>query len=267
MDLTKPMKLLMLEDEEFECNRFKNYINTRIDVKLIATTNSCNEALDYIKSHFIEGVIVDIELHDGSGGSGLNFLADLNSLNLDMKPLVIITTNNLSKRTHNTARKLGVDLIFCKTQKDYSPETVINSFIMLRSSLYCDTPISIVNKTNLETKEDCEKRIVSRINIELDNIGIPHHLTGRQYIFDALYYLLQTKDNNPSYLYFLAAKYKKGNSSVSNAIQVCINNAWNTTPYDELEKLYTARVSYKNGVPTPVEFIYYYVEKIKKLIN
>ena len=33
-----------------------------------------------------------------------------------------------------------------------------------------------------------------------------------------------------------------------------------------LEKYYTAKINYETGVPTPMDFIYYYNEKIKKML-
>ena len=49
-------------------------------------------------------------------------------------------------------------------------------------------------------------------------------------------------------------------------IKVNNKNFYNVTAIEDLEKLYTAHINYNTGVPTPVEFIYYYVEKIKKEI-
>ena len=35
---------------------------------------------------------------------------------------------------------------------------------------------------------------------------------------------------------------------------------------EDLAKYYTAKVNYETGVPTPMQFVYYYVDKIKKVI-
>ena len=35
---------------------------------------------------------------------------------------------------------------------------------------------------------------------------------------------------------------------------------------EDLTTYYTAKVNYETGIPTPMEFIYYYVDKIKKMI-
>ena len=35
---------------------------------------------------------------------------------------------------------------------------------------------------------------------------------------------------------------------------------------DDLLKYYTATINHETGIPTPMEFVYYYRDKIKKLI-
>ena len=267
MSTKKLMKILILEDDEFECTRFKNSINKRDDIRLVFATNSCKEAISLLKSDNIEGVIVDIDLHGGTGGTGLDFLKDLKSLNLDIKPVVIITTNITSKRVYSTIRKLDGDLILCKGQIDYCPEIVLNNLLLLRDSLGYGFSDNLIKDTNLETEEERKNRISSKINSELDLIGMSHHLKGRNYIFEAIYYLVEKNNDDLYYLQYLIDKYKKVGSSISSAMQSSINNAWRNTPYEELEKYFTANISYRKGTPTPVEFIHYYVDKIKQAIK
>ena len=54
--------------------------------------------------------------------------------------------------------------------------------------------------------------------------------------------------------------------SPANGIQNAIFHAWRITPIEDLTKYYTARVNYETGVPTPMEFIYYYKDKVKTMI-
>ena len=63
---------------------------------------------------------------------------------------------------------------------------------------------------------------------------------------------------------FSIKKYKKSSTTITNGIQNAIIHAWRITPPDDLVKYYTARINLDKGIPTPMEFIYYYVNKIKK---
>ena len=62
MNTSKPMTLLLLEDDKITTNEFEKYIATRTDVTLVAKTNSSIDALKLVKKYRTEAVIVDLEL-------------------------------------------------------------------------------------------------------------------------------------------------------------------------------------------------------------
>jgi len=263
MNKEKPMSILLVEDDECEVNNFKEYMETREDVKLVKYTNSSYEGLDFVKKYLPEGIILDLELHKGEG-SGLNFLEEIRKIELDFKPLIVVTTNVSSDIIYNHIHSLGVDFIFYKKQADYNPEIVVNSMVSLRETLFSNNGNS--PKTTTETPIEHEERVKEKINNELELIGISNHLKGRRYLFDAIFYLLENNNQNETVFNYLSRVYKLGNGSISRAMQTAINRAWRTSPIDELEIHYKARVNYETGVPTPTEFIYYYAEKIRKFI-
>lgn len=263
MSREKPMPILLIEDDEYEINSFKEVIQARDDVKLVQYTNSSYVGLEYVKKYIPEGIILDLELHQGEG-SGLDFLENIKRSNLDFKPLIVVITNVFSEIIYNYIHALGVDFIFYKKQSDYNPEIIINSMVSLRETLYSNKINTI--KTTTETPIEYEERIKEKINSELDLIGISTHLKGRKYLFDAIFYLENNNNDKESVFYYLANKYKVGNSSVSRAMQTAINNAWRKSPIEDLMLHYKARINYETGVPTPTEFIYYYAEKIRKFI-
>lgn len=259
----KPMRILLIEDDEIQCNKFKNYVSTRNDIKLVAITNSSNKALEYVKDYNPEGIILDIELHKGQG-SGIEFLEKVKKYTKKFKPIIIVTTNSSSDILYNNLHEEGADLIFYKQQIDYSIKSVISALILLRKSLYKHNS---ENKDELlkETKAELKNKIASRINSELDLIGISSHLKGRRYIYDAILYLIEDdKKNDDTVFNYLAKVYKKSSSSISRVMQTAINYAWKTSAPEELEVYYTAKINYHTGVPSPTEFIYYYANMIKK---
>lgn len=266
LNIAKPMPILLIEDNETEVQCFKEYLKTRDDVNLVKSTNSSYQAIEYTKMYIPEGIILDLELHKGEG-SGISFLENLQKLNLDFKPLIVVTTNVSSNIIYNHIRELGADFIFYKNQSDYCPEIVINSMISLRENIHSSKTDNRKPNSTTETPEEYEKRIREKINIELDLIGIANHLKGRRYIFDAIFYLIDNKGkDDSSVFYYLSNLYKVGNSSISRAMQTAINYAWKISSIDDLMNYYTARINYETGVPTPTEFIYYYAEKVRKLL-
>lgn len=175
-DIKRPMSILIIEDNEIEVNNFNECIKLKNDVKLVKATNSSITAIEYVKSYMPEGIILDLELHNGEG-SGLMFLKELQKLKLDSKPLIIVTTNVASTIIYNLVRKLGVDFIFYKKQNDYSAEMVINSMISIRDIVSNEN-----NKRKQEgqTSIEDEEKIKQMIKNEMDLIGIPNHLKRQQ---------------------------------------------------------------------------------------
>ncbi len=261
--MSKAMKILIIEDDINDCNNFINCIKKRDDFELVAITDSDIDALKYVKLKRPEGIVLDLELNDSKSGNtnSLEFLSNLRKMNLNYTPIVIVTTHVYSKKTYEILHRNQVDLILYKDHPKYSCDIVLNNFLKYR-----DVTLDNDNKTIVEKIEDDENRISTLINHELDLIGVTVKLKGRKYIHDAILYLIQNENSDVNVIQYLAKIYKKSGNTITNGIQNAIIHAWRVSAIEDLETYYTTKVNYETGVPTPMEFIYYYVEKIKKLI-
>ena len=259
----KPMKILIIEDDINDCNSFKKCAANRNDIEIVAMTDSDLEGLKLVKSKRPEGIVLDLELNNSATGSidSLEFLVNLKKLNLNYEPIVIVTTHVNSKRTYEILHRNGVDLILYKDNPKYSSEHVLNNFINLRNA-----DIDYKEPSIEEIMQNEEDKISNIINDELELIGVTAKLKGREYIHDAILYLVQDDSNKINVIQYLVNKYKKSGTTITNGIQNAIIHAWRVTPVEDLEKYYTARINYETGIPTPMEFIYYYVNKIKKMV-
>lgn len=259
----KPMKILIIEDDINDCNSFKKCAENRDDVEIVAMTDSDLEGLKLVKTKRPEGIVLDLELNNSATGSidSLDFLMNLRKLNLTYEPIVIVTTHVNSKRTYEILHRNGVDLILYKDNPKYSSEHVLNNFINLRNA-----NIDYKEPSIEEILQNEEDKISNIINDELELIGVTAKLKGREYIHDAILYLIQDDSNKINVIQYLVNKYKKSGTTITNGIQNAIIHAWRVTPVEDLEKYYTARINYETGIPTPMEFIYYYVNKIKKMV-
>lgn len=260
---SKPMKILIIEDDIDDCNNFINCIKNREDVELVALTDSDIEGLTYVKLKRPEGIVLDLELNNSKTGNtdSLGFLSSLRKLNLNYQPIVIVTTHVNSKRTYEILHREGADLILYKGHPKYSSDYVLNKFLNLREL----APKQTIETLKEELKEN-ENKISDSIYYELDLIGISAKLKGRQYIHDAILYLIQNENSNINVIQYLTKIHKKSGTTITNGIQNAIIHAWRVSAIEDLEMNYTARVNYETGIPTPMEFIYYYVDKIKKKI-
>ena len=238
-------------------------VKHRDDVEIIAITDSDVEGIKYAKLKQPEGIILDLELNNSMTGNAdaLGFLSELKKLNLDYEPIIVVTTHIHSKRIYDMVHRNGADIILYKNHPRYSADYVLNKMLSLREV----TPQKTI-ETLREELEDNRKKISYCIARELDLIGIPAKMTGRKYIHDAILYLIENKGDNINVIRHLTNIYKKSGNTITNGIQNAIMHAWNNTPVDDLLEYYRARVSPETGVPTPMEFIYYYVDKIEREI-
>ena len=259
---TKSMKILIIEDDRNDCNNFINSVKNRDDVEIIGITDSDVEGLKYAELKQPEGIILDLELNNSITGNAdsLEFLTELKKLNLGYEPIIVVTTHIHSQRIYDMVHKNGADIVLYKNHPRYSADYVLNKMLSLRE---------VTQKTVETLKEELEdnsKKISYCIARELDLIGIPAKMTGRKYIHDAILYLIENKGDNINVIRHLTNIYKKSGNTITNGIQNAIMHAWNNTPVDDLLEYYRARVSPETGVPTPMEFIYYYVDKIEREI-
>lgn len=259
----KPMKILIIEDDPIDCKNFMDCIKNRKDIDLITITDSDVDALNYVRLKHPEGIVLDIELNNSASGStdSLEFLSNLKKLNLNYQPIIIVTTHINSKRTYDILHKNGVDIILYKDHPKYSAEHVLNKFISLRDL----SPKSSV-ATLKEELVDMETKISNSIYHEMDLIGVTPKLKGRQYIHDAILFLIQNNTNDIGVIQYLTKIHHRSGTTITNGIQNAIIHAWRFSSYEELSIYYTAKISHETGIPSPMDFIYYYVDKIKKLI-
>lgn len=258
------MKLLLIEDDKKEWEAFKKVTKFKHNIEFIGITDSDIEGLELVKQKQPDGIILDLELNKGSGNSnGFIFLEKLKKLNLNNLPKIVVTTNVCSDTVYEYLHENGVDLIFYKKQENYSYENVINTLDLLKG----------YNKKQKDSKlmipkeDEIYDLISNKINEELDLIGVSSHLKGRKILYDAIYYVIESeKDTETTVSQYLVKLYKKSSSTINRAMQNAILHAWRVSPIEDLTKYYTAKVNYETGVPTPMEFVYYYAEKIKKEI-
>ena len=262
---TKPMKILIIEDDLEDCNNFIDCAKRRKDVEIVGITDSDIEGLREVKIKHPDGIVLDLELNNSTNGNAdsLNFITNLKKLNLNYEPIVIVTTHIKSKRTYNILHRQGVDMILYKGQPNYSANYVFNTFFTFREL----EPEKTIETLKEEMKENKEK-ISDFIDEELELIGITSKYVGREYIHDAIMYLVENDDGNNKHddnvIRIIANKYNKSDTTITNGMQNAIAHAWNSMPYEDLEKYYKGHIDSNRGMPTPMELIYHYKKKAIK---
>lgn len=258
--MEKPLRVILIEDDAETCKKFSECAEKIEEIELCAVTNNSYRALELVRENMPEAIILDLELNEGKG-SGILFLQGLKDVEIDFKPFILITTNNLSNTMHEYSRQLGADFIMSKYQSDYSEETPMEFLRKMKDILQNNAKKQYADYATTESTYEHNKRLERMVIMELDCVGISPKALGYKYLTDAILYTI--KDEGINIYSEIGKKYDKTDSSVERAMQNAINKAWRTYDIDELLKHYTARISSEKGVPTLTEFIYYYARKIK----
>ncbi|MEA5011155.1 MAG: sporulation initiation factor Spo0A C-terminal domain-containing protein [Angelakisella sp.] len=258
--MDKRLSILLVEDDKEACKAIQDYIDELDDISLVGIVNNSNEALECVKNYLPEAIILDLELHQGSG-NGLLFLNELKKEELPFYPFVLITTNNSSAVIYDYARQLGADFIMAKHQEDYSPKKVVDFLRIMKNSIQSKISSKAPEHNTTEAPEQRMKRIVRRISLELDYIGISPKHVGYKYLSDAIQLVIKGPTNKLCTI--IGTKYGKTEFSVERAMQNAIDKAWRTSDIEDLLEHYTAKISSDKGTPTLTEFVYYYANKIK----
>lgn len=277
--MTEPMKILLLEDDPQDCREIENYVAAQEDVTLVGCTGDAGMALELVPQKCPDAIIIDLELHQGSG-NGLQFLKDLKQLRLSYHPYLLVTTNNSSRTTHEAVRAFGADFIITKYESDYSAQYVIEFLRMMSEiiearnanpnqvhatpSAYADTMHETgtfhVQSATSAPESSGKRSLMQVIYEEMNLIGISPKTVGYKYLADAI--LIKTQDPNANIYAVLGPRYQKTDTSIERAMQNAINRAWRTSDPEDLLTYYTARIRSDRGVPTIMEFIYYYATKL-----
>lgn len=264
MNHEKPMPILLIEDDVSECLKFKNCTNKRTDITFVGMTGSSIEGLNCVKTRLPEGIILDLELNRGKG-SGIQFLSDLKTTELALRPIVVVTTNSPSEIVYNHVHDNGAALVFYKRKSDYCPDMVLNHLLVLRKSLLVMNGELPDDLQTLESPEERRTRITQRVDTELHLIGISPKYKGRKHLYEAIGLLLSNEKGAPeSVINQIATAHKTSYSAIIRTMQTAINNAWESSAIDDLSLHYTARIDVRTGVPSPTEFIHYYADKIRR---
>ncbi len=264
--MNNELTILLVEDNPFECQSLIDYINNSEKLVLAASTNNAYQALDYIQEYYPDIIILDLELHMGSG-TGLDVLNNLKNLHIGITPYILVTTNNTSSVIHEFARRFGADFIMTKNQADYSAKNVIDFILMLydviQNKCHPKTELHTVSVTNSPHLK--KQRLRQKIHACLNSIGINPKVLGYTYLTDAIELSVHSQTEHLSDT--IAQTYRKSPASIERAMQNAINKAWSICDIDTLEQNYTARIQSDRGVPTITEFVCYYAIKIRDSEN
>ena len=252
------LSVYIVEDDMAAIENYLKLVMEKDGLYIAGHTGSSSKAISEILELRPASVILDFELQRGEG-SGLDVLRAIGSTP-KWKPYILVTTINTSLVIQEYARSLGADYFLYKKQVDYSEEYALDFLLNLApviQSHYGDW-----STQGHESKTDASRNQDDIITRELMKIGISTKLKGFSLLREAIALEI---DGNRRVSESLAASHKTQRATIDKAMQFAINKAWLETDVDVLVQQYKAPIRSDKGVPTVLEFVCYYAEKIQRL--
>lgn len=256
------IKILLVEDEQEECDNFAHCIDLCERMELMATTDSARHAMELTRELDPDVVILDLELNEGNG---IDYLYQLDDLPVIDRPYVVVTTNTLSKPTLQMAREHGAGFVFTKSLLDYSPAQVIG-FIDRASKYFKKGVVAApVTAPHIEVRLPAANREQRDLALMLGKIGITSNLKGHKYIIEAVGLMREMDGTNTDLsgkvFPIIARRHNTRDQNIEKAIRTAIDSDWKTTDIDILEKYYPYAVNINTGRPTVKEFLFALLER------
>lgn len=261
MDVSTTLTILIVEDDHAACQAYRTHSDECDDIRLVGVTGYADKALELIRDHLPQAIILDLELQKGSG-SGLDVLNGITQMQLAVNPFVLIVTNNVSAVIQRRARQYENLYIISKHQRDYSEKHCLDFLRGISEDIQEQYHNGSSKLTSEEPPAQQRDRLVDRIHAELNNVYINHRVLGYKYLTDGILMTMQAPRQN--LCEELAKQYGKSTPSVIRAMENAIKRAWRIADIDALAVNYTARIIPEKGVPTLMEFVTYYADKLKK---
>ena len=249
--MRKAIKLLIADDNREFCELLKDFFSKQDDLELCAIAYNGLEAIDSIKEHKPDIVILDIIMPHLDG---IGVLEKLASGILPKRPKVIMLTAFGQESVTQRAVELGADYYVLKPF-DFS--VLATRVRQLSDGITVNQYISVAKPKNLD---------VAVTNI-IHEMGVPAHIKGYHYLRDAILMVINevnllgavTKELYP----MIAEKYHTTPSRVERAIRHAIELAWDRGNVEMMTKYFGYTINLDRGKPTNSEFIAMVADKLR----
>lgn len=301
--MSNTLKILILEDDLHDCDCFLKYVQEDNEVEIVGCTGNANEAIRIACEQKPDAAIVDLELHKGGGNGlqflaeikqsnpsqhpfllvttnnpsrtihdaarslGADFI--LAKYEADYSAEYVIRFLKMMYGTiHASSKNSSFSVITggLSNSKDYVKDSVDSSakYFAKDSDDAPSEPVVYTPSSDFQghsVDDFSEFELLEFIREQMNEIGISPKAVGYRYLTDAV--LIKVKDTDANVYSTLGPKYKKSDPSIERAMQYAINRAWRTNDPAELLRIYTARIHSERGVPTIMEFVYFYATKTR----
>lgn len=250
--MTKPVRVLIADDNREFCELLKEFLNQQPDFELVGVAYNGMEAVEAIEKTRPDVVILDIIMPHLDG---IGVLEKFANGAVSHRPKFVVLTALGQEAITQRAVELGADYYVVKP---FNFSVLASRIKQLGDGASVSTPfVAPVKPRNLD---------MAVTNI-IHEIGVPAHIKGYHYLRDAILMVVNeinllggiTKELYP----MIAQKYNTTPSRVERAIRHAIELAWDRGNVEAISKFFGYTVNVAKGKPTNSEFIAMIADKLR----
>ena len=250
--MEEQISVLVVDDNRDLCAILGEYFAEQKDLHLCGTVYNGIDALKAIQEKEPDVVILDIIMPHLDG---IGVLEKLNSMDLAVRPKIIVLTTLGQETMTQQSCDLGADYYILKPFDLEVLGTRIKQLV--RGETGGGSKNGIPKGKNLDVE-------VTKI---IHQMGVPAHIKGYQYLRDAILMVIEevnllgavTKELYP----LITKKYMTTPSRVERAIRHAIELAWDRGNVDMMNRFFGYTINVERGKPTNSEFIAMVADKLR----
>ena len=251
--MKKKKRIVIVDDNRDFCENVRDFLSAKEDYEVVATAYDGKTGYELVLETKPDLILTDIVMPVMDGLTLMSRIANNNML--VPKPAIIVFSSSGYDSIIANATRLGAAFYFIKP------------FDMSALADRIDEVLSTKTASAGEAKTKAVRDLETNITMYIQQLGVPAHIKGYQYIRDAIMMVIEDMDAINSITKFLyptvAKHYNTTSSRVERAIRHAIEVAWDRGNPDVLNDLFGYTILSTRGKPTNSEFIAMIADKIR----
>ncbi len=166
------VRVIVCDDQNISRGFFEMYVRAAAGFELIAGLRTAREAVDYLKEHEADLLILDVMMQDGI--DGLSAAALIKKEHPQLK--IILTTSAAETGWEDKAREIGVESFWFKEYDEHGIQEIMNRTIAGESVYPGDAPDVSFGKIKRSDLTDRELDVLRELTGSLTNEEIAEKL-------------------------------------------------------------------------------------------
>ncbi len=254
------LKVIIADDNRDFNELLSEYLFQEEDMDVVGIAYNGKEVLEMVKEEEPDIVLLDIVMPHLDG---IGVLEEINKMELDPKPIVIMLTAFGHENITQKAVELGASYYILKP---FNLDVLAERIRQLGNHQPVERKMPTMVAETMPVKKD-KKNYIEEITMIIHEIGIPAHIKGYLYLRDAISMVIEEIELLGSVTKVLypriAEKYETTPSRVERAIRHAIEVAWSRNNIETIKKFFGYTINTEKGKPTNSEFIALVADRIR----